>query len=137
VLIAHLAGTRNFPAALATSESLGYLGVKVFFVISGFLITSLLLKEHAKNGQISLRAFYLRRVFRIFPASYAFIAVMFLCAVFGLITLLPNDLLHANTYSMNYHRPHAWYMAHLWSLAVEEQFYFMWPAVLFFAGPRE
>jgi peptidoglycan/LPS O-acetylase OafA/YrhL len=105
-------------------------------VISGFLITSLLLNEQRKKGSISLTNFYYRRIFRIFPALYVYIGCIYLLAVVGIVSLLPNDLLYANTYSINYHWPRSWYLGHLWSLSVEEQFYFLWPAILCFAGPK-
>src|SRR6185437_3882217 len=75
VLYGHLVGTRNFPtAAVRTFDralgDLGHLGVLVFFVISGFLITTLLVREREKTGTISLQQFYLRRALRIFPAFY-------------------------------------------------------------------
>jgi peptidoglycan/LPS O-acetylase OafA/YrhL len=136
VFLAHLTGTANFPRALQPLSNLGELGVHSFFVISGFLITSLLLKEQGKTGSISLISFYQRRLLRILPALYAYIGSVCLLAAIGIVTLLPNDLLYANTYSINYHWPRSWYLGHLWSLSVEEQFYFLWPAVLCFAGPK-
>jgi peptidoglycan/LPS O-acetylase OafA/YrhL len=137
VLISHLDGTRNFPSWLfAYTGDTGNLGVRVFFVISGFLITTLLLKEVDKTGHISLRGFYTRRTLRIFPAFYAFTLVIAIFSFAGWIQLRDGDLLHGLTYTMNYHFPHSWYMAHIWSLSVEEQFYLLWPAVLLFCGPR-
>ena len=65
VIVSHLLGTRGFPfgtRAMGTVGDFGYLGVKVFFVISGYLITTLLMKEHARTGAISLKGFYVRRV---------------------------------------------------------------------------
>lgn len=136
VLVAHASGTANFPDQPLLRD-LGNFGVRVFFVISGFLITTLLLKELALTGTISIRKFYLRRTFRIFPAFYFFVGVCFLLNRAGWISLYPGDLVHALTYTMNYHHPHAWHMAHIWSLSVEEQFYLLWPAILRFAGPSK
>jgi len=136
VLCAHLTGTANFPKAFQPLSHLGELGVHSFFVISGFLITSLLLNEQRKKGSISLMNFYQRRIFRIFPALYVYIGCMTMLAAVGVVTLLPNDLLYANTYSINYHWPRSWHLGHLWSLSVEEQFYFLWPAILCFAGSK-
>jgi len=137
VLIAHLTGTRNFPWVEEIGRwQLGTFGVRVFFVISGFLITTLLLEEADRYGTISLRGFYMRRFFRIFPAFYALCAVLFVLDRTGVIALHPRDLLAAVTYTMNYHRDRAWYVGHIWSLSVEEQFYLLWPAVLLFAGIR-
>jgi len=80
--------------------------------------------------------FYQRRIFRILPALYAYIGSISLLAAAGVVTLLPHDLLYANTYSINYHWPRSWYLGHLWSLSVEEQFYFLWPAVLCLTGQK-
>src|SRR5690242_4601723 len=73
VLIGHMENTRNFPLHVsAVLGDIANLGVRVFFVISGFLITTLLLKEFDRTGRISLSNFYLRRTLRIFPAFYAY-----------------------------------------------------------------
>lgn len=129
VLFGHLSGTKYFPIQESDFLSaLANLGVRVFFVISGFLITGLLLREET----ISLKNFYIRRSLRIFPAFYVFIAVMLLVKV----SLAPHDLAYALTYTINYDFHRAWYFGHLWSLAVEEQFYFLWPAILYFGGRR-
>lgn len=110
----------------------GDLGVTAFFVLSGFLITLLLQREHARTGTISLRGFYARRTLRIFPAYYAL--VVFSLAVDWVL----NDpwpslrALSAFTYTLNYHNAffgHEGPLAHGWSLAVEEQFYLIWPAI--------
>src|SRR5215831_9782405 len=114
---------------------LGNYGVRIFFIISGFLITTLLLKEYTKTETISLRSFYLRRALRIFPAFYVYVAVICILAVLGVVSLLRGDVLHAVTYTMNYHTTRGWYLNHIWSLSVEEQFYLIWPAALLFAGP--
>jgi peptidoglycan/LPS O-acetylase OafA/YrhL len=136
VLVSHLIGTRGVPHFFNVPEDLGNLGVRTFFVISGFLITGLLLDEKATTGMISLKKFYLRRIFRIFPASYAYIGVMGLLSVFGVIALKHNDLLCAVTYTVNNHYVHSWWIGHLWSLSVEEQFYLLWPATMVFLGTR-
>jgi hypothetical protein len=118
-------------------EDLGNLGVRTFFVISGFLITTLLLDERAATGSISLKKFYLRRVFRIFPASYVYIAIIALLSALGVITLKHNDLLCAVTYTVNNHYERSWWVGHLWSLSVEEQFYLLWPAVMVWLGTKK
>src|SRR5690349_21179032 len=76
VFLGHTAGTRHFltNAEVGRVGDVGNLGVRLFFVISGFLITRLLLVEAASYNRISLKAFYMRRVLRIFPACYVFIA---------------------------------------------------------------
>lgn len=136
VFLAHVGGTRHAPALLGRFHNIGNLGVKVFFVISGFLITTLLLREWERSGRISLKGFYLRRALRIFPAFYAYVGISWLLAMVGLVELNRGDLLHAVTYTMNYHHDRAWTLNHLWSLAVEEQFYLIWPALLCVLGPR-
>lgn len=139
VLLGHLQGCRNSPVPwLLTSGllPLANLGVRTFFVISGYLITELLLRELTATGSISLQKFYFRRTFRIFPAYYAYIAVIAACSSYSIFLLRPGDLLHAVTYTMNYHADHAWHLGHAWSLSVEEQFYLLWPATLAFLGVR-
>ena len=140
VMLGHLKGTTGFPHAIGDlAESrlveVANLGVRVFFVISGFLITGLLLAEWRTTGGVSLPHFYLRRTFRIFPAYFAFLGVVALLAAAGAVHLLPGDWLHAVTYTMNYHEPRSWYVGHLWSRSVEEQFYLLWPAVMLLFGP--
>lgn len=109
----------------------GDLGVTLFFVLSGFLITWLLLGERDANGGISLRAFYTRRILRIFPAYYVFIAVSFAIGRWR-GNSWPHGLGSAAlVYGVNYfnalHHHPTTSIAHAWSLAVEEQFYLLWP----------
>jgi peptidoglycan/LPS O-acetylase OafA/YrhL len=142
VVIAHAHGTAGFPLAThplplaMLLHGLGEFGVRVFFVISGYLITSLLLLEESKTGTVSLRGFYVRRITRIFPAFYVFIAVVAVLAVTGVIALRRGDLLYAVTFLVNYHADRSWWVGHLWSLSVEEQFYLLWPSVLLLLGSR-
>ncbi len=138
VLGGHLAGTRNcYSAALyGKFGDLANLGVRVFFVISGYLITTLLLKEYAKTQTVSLKNFYIRRTLRIFPAFYTFLLAMTFVQAWGLISLKSGDLLHAFTYTTNYHYDSSWWIGHTWSLSVEEQFYLLWPALLLLLGIR-
>lgn len=141
VLFSHCIGTAGFPLDHDTARSLGVghlgrLGVAVFFVISGFLITSLLLRELDRSGTIRLRRFYFRRTMRIFPAYYAFLAVIAVLAAVGYAELKEGDLFHAFTYTMNFHEVRGWLLGHTWSLSVEEQFYLLWPAILVLAGRR-
>jgi peptidoglycan/LPS O-acetylase OafA/YrhL len=140
VLLAHASHTRNVPlppgAGLDFLATAGHLGVVIFFVISGFLITTLLMREHAETGTISLKQFYARRALRIFPASYAYVLAMIAAAALGWIEVSGGDFAMALTYLTNYNAHRSWYIGHLWSLSVEEQFYLLWPFVLMLAGRR-
>ncbi len=96
-------------------------------MISGFLITKILSKEHTRTSTISLRTFYIRRAYRIFPAAVVFILAMVVVywRDFHWYNIAAASLYLAN---FDYSRP--WIFGHLWSLSVEEQFYFLWPSVL-------
>jgi peptidoglycan/LPS O-acetylase OafA/YrhL len=135
VLYGHLGGTRNYPTATVGTlgqwlGDLGHLGVLVFFVISGFLITTLLMGERQKTGTISLKQFYWRRVLRIFPAFYALLLALALATLLGWMHLTGRDFAFAMTYMVNYYPSHPWQIGHLWSLSIEEQFYLLWPLAL-------
>jgi len=103
------------------------LGRRIFFVLSGYLITMLLMKEIDKTSTIRLRRFYLRRAYRILPAAIVFMVVVF--AIFW-HELRWYHMAAAAFYVVNYDYAHPWYLGHLWSLSVQEQFYFLWPGVL-------
>jgi peptidoglycan/LPS O-acetylase OafA/YrhL len=132
----HLSSSGSAPwlAQLWRIDS-GNLGVRAFFVISGYLITSLLLAEHARTGTIDLRRFYARRALRIMPAFYFFLAVMALAGALGFVPVSHAALLRAATYSANYWST-GWTLGHTWSLAVEEQFYILWPCLIVLLGLR-
>jgi peptidoglycan/LPS O-acetylase OafA/YrhL len=126
VIFSHASTIPDYPVWLHVPGSYGRFGVRVFFVISGYLITSLLLKEYGKSGTISLRDFYVRRSYRILPAAYAFIAII---GILQWKNLKVPDFLAAIFYVWNFHNG-AVAFGHLWSLSVEEQFYFLWPVLL-------
>ena len=134
VLLAHVIGTGVLPMSARVSHPVGDLGVRTFFVLSGFLITTLLLRERHATGRISLLEFYIRRAYRIFPAFYAYLIVVATLAAVAWIDLLPGDLFAAATYTTNFHAERSWWTGHLWSLAVEEQFYIVWPLLLVTLG---
>lgn len=133
VLGEHAGGTQGFPEAWAQAWPYffsGSLGVKCFFVLSGYLITSLLLKEEAKFGRISLADFYRRRVLRIFPVYYLFLVTVLVLNRFTSLQVAPSAFVAAGTFTTPlWGEPH-YVLFHTWSLSVEEQFYLLWPLVL-------
>jgi peptidoglycan/LPS O-acetylase OafA/YrhL len=121
----------------------GFLGVEVFFVISGYLITLLLIAEHERVGRIHLGQFWHRRFRRLLPALYVallMVAMYCLIAKTDALGKLRGDLIGALTYSTNWYQIFSGQsytgefdfvpLRHLWSLAVEEQFYLIWPLVM-------
>jgi peptidoglycan/LPS O-acetylase OafA/YrhL len=135
VLLGHLNGTARFGWFHSWFGDIAHLGVTVFFIISGFLITRLLIDDEISQGRVCLRRFYLRRALRIFPAFLGYVAVMAGLQAGGLIHLHGGDLTHALTYTVNYEPARSWEIGHLWSLSVEEQFYLLWPFAFVFATP--
>ena len=113
---------------------LGNFGVKVFFVISGFLITSILAAEFEQTGTINLKKFYFRRTLRIFPAFYFYILIIFLTRVLGIYQIPATDFISALTYTSNYFPASSLQLGHSWSLAVEEQFYLIYPGLFVLLG---
>ena len=115
----------------------GWLGVDVFFALSGFLITTLLLEEHERAGAVSLRRFYARRALRLLPALLVMVAVVGFVMVASkppelfnlLIVFVLAVVLYVANWAMIVGLP-LYALAHTWSLAIEEQFYFFWPPVL-------
>jgi peptidoglycan/LPS O-acetylase OafA/YrhL len=109
----------------------GFLGVQVFFVLSGFLITALILREIARTGRVSRSGFYLRRALRILPAYLTYLAVVAILPHMGDAYLSAGDWLTALTYTVNFHAlPIPVPISHVWSLSVEEHFYLAWPLVM-------
>jgi len=121
----------------------GFLGVEIFFVISGYLITLLLISERERTYRISLRQFWLRRARRLLPALFTMMAIVIgWTALFKYEALgqLRGDVIAGTFYVSNYYQ--IWVgqgytaagdfapLRHLWSLAVEEQFYVIWPIVM-------
>lgn len=114
-----------------SSWSIGHFGVTSFFVISGFLITLLLLRERHATSTVSLSAFYTRRVLRILPAYFALLFVTALLAGVGLIRISGLTWISVLTYTSCFVALSiSTALAHTWSLSVEEHFYFLWPIML-------
>jgi peptidoglycan/LPS O-acetylase OafA/YrhL len=144
--VAQTTATNRYEAAVGWVLSYGLLGVDLFFVLSGFLITGILYDSRAEAGYF--RRFYMRRVLRIFPLYYGVLAV-----VFFVLPLIPA-LRGSEIASLPEHQAWAWlygvnvylaaqgywgalsYIEHFWSLAVEEHFYFVWPLVVWWLAPR-
>jgi peptidoglycan/LPS O-acetylase OafA/YrhL len=137
-----------FHVGFPYARPLGALGVDLFFVLSGFLITTLLIREHERRGQIQLVRFWGRRFLRLMPAYYTYAAFITLAIlVFGWGTTATarvngwsvDDLVVSIWFYFVNYAPISglWsnpnWIVHLWSLAVEEQFYLIWPPVLGFA----
>jgi len=125
----------NWSSTVLSLFNVGLLGVRVFFVISGFLITQLLIAEQSRTGTIGLAHFYFRRTMRIFPPFYAYLAVVLILRAVGAMDTPASAVAHAATYTTNY-VPSSWIVGHSWSLSVEEQFYLVWPAIMNALGPR-
>ena len=118
---------------------LGYLGVDIFFVLSGYIITSRLLEEEKKAGSISLRGFYLRRAFRILPLVMTYLAAVSVLSLFRDVDVHPSQVLGALFFFRNYQvASHSVGVptGHFWSLSVEEHFYLFWPLLLLLNGRR-
>jgi peptidoglycan/LPS O-acetylase OafA/YrhL len=152
VRILQIQGLRALAALLVTIFHArlvpgGFIGVDIFYVISGYLITGLILREIENTGTLNLQSFYQRRIKRLLPTS---VFVLFVTAIVGMFVLpaitrdaLGRDLFAAATYISNY--LFAWWQndyqnlnatpspfIHYWSLAVEEQFYVVWPIFILF-----
>ncbi len=118
----------------------GWVGVHIFFVLSGFLITTLLLREREQFGRISLRAFYVRRFFRIIPIYYlvlcAYIPIVFMMHDAVRWTELKLALPYLFTFMQEY-RPAAsgFVFGQAWTLGIEEKFYLLWPFFIILFAP--
>jgi peptidoglycan/LPS O-acetylase OafA/YrhL len=117
--------------ALRLLAPLPNLGVSIFFIISGYLITSLLLKEESSRGRISLGAFYVRRVCRIVPAFLIYLATIWTLSKYEVIAVPREAFIRSGLFLCDIPETSCtWWLAHTWSLSVEEQYYLTWPFLL-------
>ncbi len=116
----------------------GAFGVDIFFGLSGFLICTRLLQERRRDGEISLASFYIRRALRILPPYLTYLVTVGLLGYGGVLTVHRWEWLSSLLFFRNYiaSREGGWYLAHFWSLAVEEHFYLLWPSLLVLLGSR-
>jgi peptidoglycan/LPS O-acetylase OafA/YrhL len=141
------------------SLKFGWIGVNIFFVLSGFLITRILISDKTQHLKLYLKKFYVKRSLRIFPLYYAFLGIGFLS--FLIFTAIFPSLLQIESWKSGYEatkQDYAWYLSyaynikinlryffswpdssntffgHLWSLALEEQFYLIYPFIVYFAS---
>jgi peptidoglycan/LPS O-acetylase OafA/YrhL len=134
------------PSLVRSISEYGYLGVDAFFAISGFLICTILIREYDANQSIDLRAFYIRRFFRIIPSYVAALAGICVVAGMGFIHLqsweIPSCLMFLRNYEPTVAPPggpydaYGFYTVHLWSLSLEEHFYLIWASLLALLEPR-
>ncbi|WP_414737977.1 acyltransferase family protein [Gemmata algarum] len=129
VLLSHFADPPASVPIVARAIQAGGFGVEIFFVLSGFLITYLLIKEERSIGRISLSLFYARRSLRILPPLIAYLTALAAATIAGWINIPPIDLWASLLFIRNYFgsTPET---GHLWTLAIEEQYYLLWPALL-------
>lgn len=120
----------RIPGLVVLADLWGQLGVKIFFVISGFVICRLLLFEEHRDGFVSLKGFYYRRAARILPPFYAYLATVSLLFACGLIYSSWRAIICSALFlfDINHLSPSSAFVAHTWSLAVEEQFYLLFPS---------
>ncbi len=118
-------------------SALPNMGVQIFFVISGYIITTLLMREEMRHGVISIRAFYVRRAARILPPFFIYLAAVYvLWRYFGL-NVPGEPFLRSATFLCHVPGSCSYFLAHTWTLSIEEQYYLVWPvAFVLLRGPR-
>jgi peptidoglycan/LPS O-acetylase OafA/YrhL len=119
----------------STALGLGYAGVSVFLVLSGYLITRVLLSEEFSIGHVRLLRFYGRRALRIFPVFYVYLAVLAVLSFGGIVPPPDRATWLASLFYFRNIDGAGWETAHLWTLSLEEQFYVFWPSI-FVLTPR-
>jgi peptidoglycan/LPS O-acetylase OafA/YrhL len=119
----------------------GNLGVRFFFVISGFLITWLMLKDETEFGKVNLKNFYIRRTLRIWPVYVTFVILLFALQSIGVVHQTGSAWRGLLTFTRNFYdedsgTPGDSVSGHCWSLSIEEQFYLFWPIIFYFTGRK-
>ena len=122
--------TSSVPRAETVAQYAGPLGVETFFVISGFVICRMLISEEQQTGWVSLKGFYFRRIFRILPALWVYLITCGLLLAVGCIRDRWIAFFWAALFLFDLSRvPMSWFFGHTWSLAIEEQFYILFPSL--------
>jgi peptidoglycan/LPS O-acetylase OafA/YrhL len=146
VFFAHAIYLNDFFTQLGVFKTIlfnSHLGVMIFFVLSGYLITTLLIKEKERTGEINVKHFYLRRALRIFPVFYLYLFVVTLLYWFGKVKISGYLLIFSSLYLNNYMNlfpvdmgdaPDYRILGHFWTLSLEEQFYLVWPTLVILVG---
>ena len=139
VLLSHIARVPNISNWLYETLNFAYfglVGVRIFFILSGYLITHVLVSEWNSTGSISIKNFFFRRVLRIFPCFFAYLLILLLLRYGNIIDIEYQAILLAFLYAQNWNVfqntpafATSWLVAHSWSLSVEEQFYLIYPFV--------
>lgn len=130
VLMSHGRWSVGFPD-LSKLPFDGSQGVTFFLLITGLMITMLLLDEQDKYGHVALKAFYARRALRLFPAYYTYLAVVAILWALRLVDVSPEGFLASAFHWRNlYTGPSGWVLHHTWSLSMQEQFYLVWPLLV-------
>lgn len=136
-LVVYHSGRPAAQVAYHLPDELAGLGVCIFFVISGLIITKLALREQAASGHLSVRAFYVRRFFRIVPPFYLYLLIVLILTVRGSIVQQDSQTLQAASFICDLPRADCgWFGGHSWSLAYEEQFYLLFPLLFVVLGAR-
>lgn len=140
VVLAHLVLQGYIPLSDQATRAVetGRLGVTLFFVLSGFLITTLLLKELESTGSIDLGRFCWRRAWRILPAYMTYVLVLGILNAVNVVPLYDNELWRMLTLTSNLGNTlDCHYSVHTWSTSTQEQFYLLWPLVILLLGRRK
>jgi peptidoglycan/LPS O-acetylase OafA/YrhL len=133
----HLALMSRHPFLQEWLHDAGPVALDMFFVISGFVIFRLLISEELRFGSVSLKRYYYRRIFRILPPFYVYLAVLFALCSLGLIHESRRETLFAGLFLQDLHLiSNGWFTGHAWTLAVEEQFYLLFPFIWVIAPKR-